>query len=201
MTKKLPFAEKYASTNPLSRYLVCSFIRSLLNLAEKVKPGSVLEVGCGEGFLALALGAQGYSVLGLDVREEALAFARQKALEHGLDKKLEFNYGDIYSLPPKTLEADLLVCCEVLEHLENPEKALEEVFSLPIPYAIFSVPREPLWRILNIMRLHYIKDLGNTPGHINHWSKKSFRVLIETRYRILQVSNPLPWTMLLCEKK
>ena len=39
-------------------------------------------------------------------------------------------------------------------------------------------PREPLWRGLNIARGAYLKDLGNTPGHLNHWSKRGFVALL-----------------------
>ena len=40
---------------------------------------------------------------------------------------------------------------------------------------LVSVPREPLWRGLNMARGAYMRDLGNTPGHVNHWSKRALR--------------------------
>ncbi len=45
-------------------------------------------------------------------------------------------------------------------------------------HLLVSVPREPLWRGLNMARGAYIKDLGNTPGHLNHWSRKAFVELL-----------------------
>ncbi|WP_207642472.1 hypothetical protein, partial [Desulfosporosinus sp. I2] len=65
-------------------------------------------------------------------------------------------------------------------------------------HIILSVPREPLWRILNLARGKYIPDLGNTPGHIQHWSKKSFLRLVNRYFDVLEVKSPLPWTMVLC---
>ena len=199
--KNLPFAEKYASRNPVSRYLVRRFIKSLSSLAQSVAPSSVLEIGCGEGFLALALGGLGYRVHGLDVREDALDYARKAAFKKGMEKLLSFEYGDIYNLNITNFTADLLVCCEVLEHLDEPDRALEALHNLPIRYAVFSVPREPLWRVLNLCRMKYVGGLGNTPGHVNHWSKSSFLSFLGTRYRVLDVSTPVPWTMALCERK
>ena len=59
------------------------------------------------------------------------------------------------------------------------------------------VPREPLWRLLNMARGAYWPALGNTPGHLNHWSKVGFHSLL-TRYGTVQeVRTPFPWTMLL----
>ena len=50
---------------------------------------------------------------------------------------------------------ELIVCCEVLEHLVDAEGALDVVAGLARPWAILSVPREPLWRALNLLRLAY----------------------------------------------
>ena len=41
-------------------------------------------------------------------------------------------------------------------------------------FILLSVPKEPIWRICNMARGKYWKDLGNTPGHIQHWTKKKF---------------------------
>ena len=59
------------------------------------------------------------------------------------------------------------------------------------------MPREPLWRGLNMARGAYWKDLGNTPGHVNHWSKRSFVALLVAPRRGVEARSPFPWTMLL----
>ncbi len=199
--ERLPFAEKYASRNPVSRFLVSRFIDALSRLVRRVKPRRIFEVGCGEGYLALALARQGYHVHGVDVREDALEFARRQAREEGLEEKLTFSSGNIYELLPLNFSADLLICCEVLEHLDFPEKGLERLAALPVSRAIFSVPREPVWRCLNMCRFRYLSDFGNTPGHLNHWSRNSFETFLRTRYAVLETTTPLPWTMVLCGKK
>jgi hypothetical protein len=88
-----------------------------------------------------------------------------------------------------------------LEHVRQPEKVLIEAARVSSRYAIFSVPREPLWRVLNVVRGRYLPDLGNTPGHIQHWSTNKFIELVSQHFNVLQVRQPLPWTMLLAEVK
>ena len=43
----------------------------------------------------------------------------------------------------------------------------------------------------------YLKDLGNTPGHVNHWSKRSFVSLLGRHGDVVEARSPFPWTMLL----
>jgi hypothetical protein len=59
------------------------------------------------------------------------------------------------------------------------------------------VPHEPLWRILNVARGAYVQDLGNTPGHLNHWSRAGFKRLLSAHGQVVETRSPFPWTMLL----
>ena len=43
----------------------------------------------------------------------------------------------------------------------------------------------------------YQRDLGNTPGHLNHRSKRSFVALLERHGEVVEARSPFPWTMLL----
>jgi hypothetical protein len=88
-----------------------------------------------------------------------------------------------------------------MEHLDDPEAALEIVARLASPWAIVSVPREPLWRVLNLGRLKYVRALGNTPGHLQHWSRRSFLEFLEPRLKVVAVRSPVPWTMALCRSE
>ena len=64
-------------------------------------------------------------------------------------------------------------------------------------HLLVSVPREPLGRALNMARCAYLRDLGNTPGHVNHWSKRSFVSLLSRHGEVLEARSPFPGTMLL----
>jgi hypothetical protein len=88
-----------------------------------------------------------------------------------------------------------------LEHLEDPQFALRRLNELASPYLILSVPREPLWRFLNVCRGRYLTSAGNTPGHIQHWSKAEFVKLIERYVEVIDIATPLPWTVVLCKTR
>jgi 2-polyprenyl-3-methyl-5-hydroxy-6-metoxy-1,4-benzoquinol methylase len=94
-----------------------------------------------------------------------------------------------------------VVCCEVLEHLADPARALALLARLAQPHLIVSVPREPLWRILNLARGRYWAALGNTPGHLQHWSARRFLALLHDHVEVREVRTPLPWTMALCRRR
>jgi hypothetical protein len=64
-------------------------------------------------------------------------------------------------------------------------------------HLLVSVPREPLWRSLNVFRGAYLGALGNTPGHLNHWSRAAFLRLLEDYGHVVAVRSPVPWTMAL----
>jgi 2-polyprenyl-3-methyl-5-hydroxy-6-metoxy-1,4-benzoquinol methylase len=126
--------------------------------------------------------------------------AHANASEQGINKEL-FEVRSIYDLDPGHDSAELVVCCEVLEHLEHPEEGLLALQSITTKNLIVSVPREPIWRFLNMVRGKYISDWGNTPGHLQHWSKRGFMRLVSKYFLIEVIKTPLPWTMLLCSKR
>ncbi len=108
----------------------------------------------------------------------------------------------VYDLKYENDSVDLVFLLEVLEHLDYPEKALQEIKRVSKKYLILGVPREPLWCFLNMCRLKYLRDFGNTPGHLNHWSKKKIIKLVEKEYgKVIAVESPIPWTILLAIKE
>ena len=125
--------------------------------------------------------------------------ARKRALGEGLD--VSFDARAVQELDPERDAAELIVCCEVLEHLPDPLAALEILAGLARPWLLVSVPREPLWRALNMARFAYVRSLGNTPGHVNHWSKQTFIAFLARRFEVVEVRAPLPWTMALCRAR
>ena len=187
--------DKYGSGNPVVRRLMRGFQRSLDELFATAAPRSVLDVGCGEGVLvhewALRLG--GGRVVGIDLEEESIqaGWAQHRATN------LEYRTMHGGELPFATDEFDLVSAIEVLEHVPDAQRTLDEMARCAQRHLLVSVPREPLWRMLNMARGAYVAQLGNTPGHLNHWSKRSFTTLLQARGEIVQVRSPFPWTMLL----
>jgi 2-polyprenyl-3-methyl-5-hydroxy-6-metoxy-1,4-benzoquinol methylase len=172
---------------------------ALADLAERSGARQVHEVGCGEGFLSTMLAQNGLAVRGTDISASAVALARQRAAALGLP--LTFRVADLHDLALQDDGAELVVCCEVLEHLADPARALALLARLAQPHLIVSVPREPLWRILNLARGRYWAALGNTPGHLQHWSARRFLALLHDHVEVREVRTPLPWTMALCRRR
>ncbi len=188
--------DKYGSTNPLVRRLMAGFEGTLEQLFARADPRSVLDVGCGEGVLTHRWAEQmgDRPVLGIDLPDpklEAEWRTRRRA-------NLEFRAMDVdalASLPDASF--DLAAAIEVLEHVPDPERTLAEMARVAARHLLVSVPREPLWRALNVARGASVRELGNTPGHLNHWSKRSF-VRAAGRYgQVIEARSPFPWTMLL----
>ncbi|HEY3729331.1 MAG TPA: class I SAM-dependent methyltransferase [Solirubrobacteraceae bacterium] len=188
--------DKYGSTNPVVRRLMSGFERTLDQLFETADPGSVLDVGCGEGVLtaqwAQRLGSG--RVVGVDLQDPKLeaewsARAGRPNLEFRAMEAERLQYGDD--------EFDLVAATEVLEHVSEPQRVLAEMARVASRFVIVSVPREPLWRALNVARGAYLRELGNTPGHLNHWSRGAFVKLLGGYGQVVQTRTPFPWTMLL----
>jgi ubiquinone/menaquinone biosynthesis C-methylase UbiE len=94
-------------------------------------------------------------------------------------------------------EFELVAATEVLEHVTDPERALAEMARVAGRHLLVSVPHEPLWRALNMARGAYLRELGNTPGHLNHWTRRSFVRLLGQYGEVIEIRAPFPWTMLL----
>jgi trans-aconitate methyltransferase len=188
------YYNKYEAQNPLSRFLTDNFKSNLLDLIRKSGQQDIHELGCGEGYLSAFIyrNINPASFRATDFSEDIIETAKRL---HG-DLGITFAQRSIYDITNADA-APLIVCCEVLEHIENPELALQRIHALSPEYAVFSVPREPLWRISNMLRFKYLADFGNTPGHIQHWSKNAFLNLIGSYFEIIEIRSPYPWTMLL----
>lgn len=187
--------DKYGSTNPLVKRLMAGFESALDGLWERADPESVLDVGCGEGVLtsrwAERLGDG--RVIGIDLDDPKL----RAEWERRRRPNLEFRAEEATSLSFGDDEFDLATAIEVLEHVPQQEATLAEMARVARRYLLVSVPREPLWRALNVARGAYWRSLGNTPGHVNHWSKQAFESLLGRYGVVEEARSPFPWTMLL----
>jgi SAM-dependent methyltransferase len=187
--------DKYGSGNPVVRRLMAGFERSLDELLDHAAPRSLLDVGCGEGVLVQrwARRLPESRLTGIDLEEPSIQAGWS---EHGAPN-LDYRVMEAESLPFADGEFELASAIEVLEHLPDPEHTLGEMARCASRRLLVSVPREPLWRALNMARGAYWRSLGNTPGHLNHWSKRSFVELLARHGEVVEVRSPFPWTMLL----
>jgi 2-polyprenyl-3-methyl-5-hydroxy-6-metoxy-1,4-benzoquinol methylase len=189
--------DKYGSTNPVVKRLMRGFHASLDQLWHQAAPESVLDVGCGEGVLTSewAERLDGGRIVGIDLEDPKLMAEwearRRPNLEYRVEEATSLSFADD--------EFDMASAIEVLEHVPEPEATLSEMARVARRHLLVSVPREPMWRMLNMARGAYVRDLGNTPGHLNHWSKVGFHSLLSRYGRVQEVRTPFPWTMLLVD--
>jgi 2-polyprenyl-3-methyl-5-hydroxy-6-metoxy-1,4-benzoquinol methylase len=189
--------DKVGTRNPIARVLVRGFMAGFDALLAQSGAPDVHEVGCGEGHLAAHMRARGMSVRASDFSEIIINEARHR---HGA-AKIHFDVKSIYDLAPEVDGASLVVCCEVLEHLDDPQRALIKLSAIVRDWCILSVPREPIWSLMNLARGKYLSDWGNTPGHVQRWSSRSFLALVERHFEVVTVRRPVPWTMVLCRPR
>lgn len=192
------YYDKYNTQNPIARYLMNGFLSSFDELADMAGTREAYEVGCGEGNLSMRLHDRGWNVRGSDLEESSVAEANGQC--EARNTLPRFQTRSLFDLTAAEASAELVICCEVLEHVPQTERALAVLQSLANPYLLVSVPREPLWRALNMARGKYIRSMGNTPGHIQHWSSTAFVDLLRTKFTIVEIRKPIPWTMVLCRR-
>lgn len=190
------FSGKYEDTSIISKFLVENYFKSVEKLLNKITTiNAAHEVGCGEGRSTMKLNKMISNLTASEYVENLIPFAKKH------NPNLTIFQESVYDLTYENNSVDLVFLLEVLEHLDYPELALEELKRVSRKYLILGVPREPLWCFLNMCRFKYLKDFGNTPGHLNHWSKKSLVKLIEKEYgKVIAIESPLPWTIILAEK-
>ena len=188
------YYKKHKSRNPLVKILMRRFHNALFELIEKADPQNILDIGCGVGYTLEEINGKFPSlhIEGSDINAGIVDFARKNI------KNIIFKVETAYDLKRNDNSFDLVTLLEVLEHLENPDLAIKEAKRVCREYCIFSVPFEPYWRICNLARMRYLTNFGNTPDHINHWSKRSLEKLLLKHFKDVSVKTVFPWNFALC---
>jgi 2-polyprenyl-3-methyl-5-hydroxy-6-metoxy-1,4-benzoquinol methylase len=170
-------------------------MRTVIDLTRQMDPRTVLDVGCGEGLVIRQMGVlwDEAEIHGVDIDTELLQAARR------VGAGAEYVAASIAQLPLSDDGYDLVICTEVLEHLPFPQTALAEIVRVSKCHCLLSVPQEPWWRIANVIRGKYLASWGNSPGHVNHWSKRGFARLVAEFIDVVTVRQPFPWTVLMGE--
>ena len=187
--------DKYGSTNPIERRMMQRFFATIDSFVGNIEPTRILEVGVGEGVVSERLQARfpDASIVGIDLADDGLAASWQA-------RGLAGAFADVEHLPFADRSFDLVVAIEVFEHFPDPDRALAELHRVATTDLVASVPFEPIWRVGNVVRGRYVRDLGNTPGHVNHWGRTGFSRFVGSRWNVVEIASPLPWTMVRARK-
>jgi 2-polyprenyl-3-methyl-5-hydroxy-6-metoxy-1,4-benzoquinol methylase len=137
------------SNDPWLRYThrlridrIQKLIRMSFSRQAKCSTPIALDAGCNRGAYSITLAEAGYDVIGIDIEDEGLNQASEWAKERGLENKITFEVGDIRNINYKKSTFDLVVCSEVLEHLDNPIVGTRELYRVLKEHgtAVISMP-------------------------------------------------------------
>lgn len=190
--------QKYRSRNVVQKALILRFLNMVSGLVGALPVETLLDVGCAEGFvLQHILQYSGLHIFaqGVDIDREAIDRGRM------LHPTLSFQVANIYNLPFCDRSFDLVLCLQVLEHLDFPEQALIELVRVSRAFCLLGVPNEPFFRMANLLRGKNILRLGNDVEHLHNWSKGSFLRLVHPFLEILTARTSFPWLIVLGRKR
>ena len=191
---------KHTSKNPLQKFLIDNFKKTLAKEVKKLNVNSILDGGAGEGFTLEYLRVRniGKTYEGIDF------FGKAVEIGSKIHPKITLKKESIYELPYKDNSFDLVLSTEVLEHLKEPKIALKEIVRVSKKYVLLSVPNEPIFMLSNLLRGKNVSRFGNDIEHINHWGFLGFERFVKEnvgiKVHVLSKKYPFPWTMLVLEK-
>lgn len=162
--------------------------RELLACVCATAGARVLEVGCGEGGNLINLFGSGAAmprvVVGLDLSPRKLVFARGQSVPGA------FVCGDATNLPFRTGTFDVVLCRDLLHHLQDPEPALKELGRVAGPRGVVWVVepngRNPLIRLFALARRHERGQLRNSVASLTKLVGRHFA------WSVVEVRQPLP---------
>lgn len=169
--------QKFTCGNPLYQWHLRAFLKRVYQMLAQTDARRVLDAGCGEGFVTHYLTQQNpdLELTGLDQSEEAVAYAQ----EH-FGASARFRTGNLYKLPFSDKSFDAVLCSEVLEHLDDTDRAVRELKRVARRYVLITVPREPYFKGLNDLGRRL--GLSPNPGHVNFWTKKTFQAFVNGHF-------------------
>jgi len=189
--------KKYTKRNPFRKLILGGFHAKVEMIIGNLGVSSVLDAGCGEGFTLSRLQARMPTKRfeGLEYSESAISLAKT------IHSDIAITRGDVYAMPYVDDAFDLVLCFEVLEHLDNPARALRELKRVARRYCLITVPNEPYFQMIHLLAGKNIRRWGNDRGHVQHWSMNGIRKLMETEFEVLEVRiAALFWTVVLVVK-
>lgn len=181
---------KYTNRNPFHRLSLGRFHDALADELRDLAPSSVLDFGCGEGFVLDELVERGVEIdnyEGLDLRADALAEAQSRW------PSKQFICADLFDGRFDDKRYDVALAAEVFEHLYDPDAALERLVSLTDRSILLTVPHEPWFQLMNLARGRDFIRLGNHPEHVQHWNTPTLHEFISRHADVIRIRRSFPF--------
>lgn len=142
-------------------------------------PVHAVDLGCGGGFVSNYLAENGLKTIGFDLSESSLAIAAR----YDKTGSVDYRHGDITNVPLKDNSVDIVSCCDVIEHVENPERIVQEAFRILRPGGMFFfhtfnrtflaylvVIKLVEWLVRNTPKHLHVLSLFVTPKELSMWA-------------------------------
>lgn len=173
--------------NPVKHFLINLFFKNIYQEIKKNKPNSIVDLGCGEGFLENYLKDKDINseIVGIDINPDSIEYARKS------NPQFKFLTADFLDLKMKN-NFDLAIMLEVLEHLNQPEKAIKTASDLSKKLLV-SVPWEPWFSWLYLLVGLNVKRLGKHPEHCQFFNPKSLQSLLKKYFEKVEIKSNWPW--------
>lgn len=154
----------------VARYKIC------LEMLGELGNRTVVDFGCGDGALAGMIAKVGNRVIGVEPNELGLRLAREKFDQHGLSATFYSSSSMI-----DDCSCDVVVCADVIEHVDNPDNILAEIFRILKPGgdAVISTP----------IRL---TESPIDKKHVKEFFPSEFESLCEKYGRIIEMRQAIP---------
>lgn len=162
--------------------------REIKKILERKSLGKTLDIGCNEGFYCKLLGVERKNYFGIDIDDGALKKAKKNKLNV---KKVNLNNNKI---PFKNNQFDTVLALDIIEHLLEPEKILEEISRLlnKRGSAIISLPHD--YYLTNFVRMIFFNkpiifesEFGKKGTHIHFFTIKISKSLINKYFTIRKI--------------
>ncbi len=183
---------RYATNSRLYQWHTHAFHERVVEWVQRAAPASILDAGCGEGFATgfIAERVPTARIEGIDVSPGAIEYAQ----EH-FGERVTYQVGSVYDLPYEDDSFDLVVCSEVLEHLDRPEDAVREITRVARRHVLLTVPLEPYFDALN--RVGRAVGVGGDPGHVNFWTRRGWTEFVGRQFGRVETDTRLIYNLAL----
>lgn len=169
--------------------------RHILEFLGTESGNTVLDVGCGGGTYTRIL-ARAQVLIAVDVSSNAVKTAKQSLVSEG---NVLFIVCDLEHLPIRDMAVDKVACIDVLEHVERPQKAVNEmqrVLRSNGQMLLFTACGENRFTLEYMLRPFFgklINSIRSTLGHVSIFTTQSVRRMLSQDFMIARIEYMHHW--------